>query len=222
LTKHKSIKKLKEAGDDSGDSENEDEQEDLADGPKRQTEYRASIGELVLTRNPAPASKLSTKYLGPFRVEQYDPTHGRYTLRNLAQDKLCQRHKLDIYPFTTSGHLFTDAELVDIAAGDDDERRIVAVMSHRRSEDEKGKLEFIVRFDDGTEDIQKYADIRYVEQLQVYMNSHEDDEDIRKLMAYRRRIQGRTYTDELDRPRLDSKDAAKKKRETRALRRQSQ
>ena len=80
----------------------------------------------------------------------------------------------------------------------------------------------MVRFDDGTEDIQKYADIRYVEQLQVYMNSHEDDEDIRKLMAYRRRIQGRTYTDELDRPRLDSKDAAKKKRETRALRRQSQ
>ena len=140
----------------------------------------------------------------------------------MAQDKLCQRHKLDIYPFTTSGHLFTDAELVDIAAGDDDERRIVAVIGHKRNEDDRGKVEFIVRFDDGTEDIQKYADIRYVEQLQVYMNSHEDDEDIRKLMTYRRRIQGRTYTDELDRPRLDSKDAAKRKRETRALRRQSQ
>ena len=174
---------------------------------------RHSSGDGAALYIAAESSGASRACLAPERCNR---------LRNLAQDKLCQRHKLDIYPFTTSGHLFTDAELVDIAAGDDDERRIVAVMSHRRSEDEKGKLEFIVRFDDGTEDIQKYADIRYVEQLQVYMNSHEDDEDIRKLMTYRRRIQGRTYTDELDRPRLDSKDAAKKKRETRALRRQSQ
>ena len=102
----------------------------MTDGPKRETEYVASIGELVLTRNPAPASKLSTRYLGPFRVELYDPAHGRYTLRNLAQDTVCQRHKIDIYPFTPSGHLFTDDELIDIAAGDNDEKRIVAVIGH--------------------------------------------------------------------------------------------
>ena len=82
--------------------------------------------------------------IGYQELELYDPTHGRYTLYNLAQDTLCQRHKLDVYPFTTSGHLFTDDELVGIAAGDDDERRIVAVIGHRRNEDEKGKLEFIV------------------------------------------------------------------------------
>ena len=42
-----------------------------------------------------------------------------------------------------------------------------------------------MRFDDGTEDIQKYTNIRYVEQLQIYMDSHEDDEDIKKMMANR-------------------------------------
>ena len=36
LTKHRNITKLKEAGDDSGDSENEDEQEDLADGREKE------------------------------------------------------------------------------------------------------------------------------------------------------------------------------------------
>jgi hypothetical protein len=136
--------------------------------PAARTEFL--IGSYVLLDYPdSPPTRLHARKRGPFEVVKFHKNS--YTLRDLVTQKELTVHITRLTPFEYDP-LYTDP--VQIAAKEQEEFFIEAIVAHRGNLNLKSTLEFRVRwlgFDDSSDSWEPWKNLRDTKQLHAYLKS---------------------------------------------------
>ena len=155
---------------------------------------RFKVGDYVLRcdsrtseRDEGARSTLSLPWLGPYII--VNRIGNIFTLKDLNTRKNLSVDISEIKQFVAQDGV-AEADLARMAAIDYNEQRVEKILNHREREETKlvGKTklgkkdyEFLVLFEDGTEEWLPYMEVRNCEQLSVYIDAVPKSELITKL-----------------------------------------
>jgi hypothetical protein len=130
-------------------------------------ERNVHIGDLVLLTYPtSPPSKLHARIAGPFRVVTID--RNLVTVQDITGTRTLQRDMSMVVPFRVPVGT-PESKLVEIAASDLGESKVIAISQARGNPSKKQTLEFEVHWEDGEVTWEPYAAVRKLSVLDDFL-----------------------------------------------------
>ena len=121
---------------------------------------------MLLTYPTSPPSKLHARIAGPFRVVTID--RNLVTVQDITGTRTLQRDMSMVVPFRVPVGT-PESKLVEIAASDLGESKVIAISQARGNPSKKQTLEFEVQWEDGEVTWEPYAAVRKLSVLDDFL-----------------------------------------------------